>query len=215
MNDLLWWLVIAILTVVLNTIPLFMPPTWMLLAYFHFREGYDTWQLAMVGGVAAATGRAILALTFRNLGTRVLPDRWRANIEELGVQLERHRTMSLSAFGLFLLGPLPSNQMFIAIGIARIPLLAPLAVFMVSRFVGYVFWITTAGAVSSTLSDAVKPSFGGTASIIAQIAGLLVLVAVMQIDWRRFLQRRRSRESLEDVIPVSRVDQPSHIDTIP
>ena len=34
--------------------------------------------------------------------------------------------MSLSVLGLFLLGPVPSNQLFIAIGVSRVPLIPPL-----------------------------------------------------------------------------------------
>jgi len=191
MNAFQLWALIIALAIVLNTIPAFMPPTWALLAYFHVAHGVEVWQLATVGALAAMTGRGILALVSRWLGLRVIPSRWRHNITTLGEHIESHRGMSLSFLGLFLLGPVPSNHLFIAIGVSRVPLLPPLAVFAIGRCIGYALWITAADVAANSLDDVLRPGLGGTASIVAQIVGIVILIAVMQVDWSRFLHTRR------------------------
>jgi len=191
MNTLQLWVLIIGLAVVLNTIPAFMPPTWALLAYFHVAHGVSVWQLAVVGALAAMTGRAILALLSRWLGLRVIPSRWRHNIVTLGEHIRSHRSMSLSVLGLFLLGPVPSNHLFIAIGVSNVPIVPPLAVFAIGRGIGYALWISLADVAANSLTDVLQPGLGSTASIVAQIAGMVILVAVMQVDWSRILHAPR------------------------
>jgi membrane protein YqaA with SNARE-associated domain len=185
----LWVLIIA-LTILLNAIPAFMPPTWALLTYFHIHQGMDIWMLAVVGGIASATGRTILSVAFRTMGTRILPVRWRTNIEALGQQMQKRQKLSLSALALFFLGPVPSNQVFIALGIARVRLAPAIAVFAVTRGAGYAFWIMSATSVASSLSEVLRPGLGSAASVIAQVVGLGILFAVMQVDWPRIVQER-------------------------
>jgi membrane protein YqaA with SNARE-associated domain len=183
------WVTVLLIAAGLNAVPAFMPPTWSVLAYFHFREGLPIVALAAIGALGATTGRALLALASRAIGARVLPRRWRANIETLAAELRRRRELGLAALALFALGPVPSNQLFVAAGIARAPLAPILAVFAVARFVSYVVWITVADTAAVSLADVVTPRFGAEVATIVQIAGFLLLIVVMQLDWSRILRR--------------------------
>ena len=51
MNSLEIWALVLVLTVLLNVVPAFMPPTWALLAYFRINDGLDVWALAMMGQI--------------------------------------------------------------------------------------------------------------------------------------------------------------------
>ena len=73
MNPIQLWALIIVLVIVLNAIPAFMPPTWALLAYFHVDDGIDIWQLALVGALAVAMGRGVLAMSCRTWGVRAIP----------------------------------------------------------------------------------------------------------------------------------------------
>lgn len=185
------WLLIALLAIGLNVVPAFMPPTWALLAYFHLQAGLDTLPLALVGAFGATTGRALLALGSRAIGARILPRRWRVNIETLAAELQRRRELGLPALALFALGPIPSNQLFVAAGLARAPLPPILAVFGVARFVSYVIWISLAESAAATMDELISPRLGAEAATAVQIAALILLFVVMQIDWSRFFGPRR------------------------
>jgi hypothetical protein len=185
-------LLVFVLTIVLNVVPLFMPPTWMLLSWFYFNYSIPVLLLALVGAAAATIGRGLLALLFRRIGLRLLPERWQRNIGELSRQAEQRLVVGLAAYVAFLLGPLPSEQLFIAMGIARTPLTIPLAVFAVIRFLGYLIWITTASVVAMSLDDLLRPGTGGTVGIVVQILSMLLLFGLMQIDWQRLFRARKS-----------------------
>jgi membrane protein YqaA with SNARE-associated domain len=163
----------------LNAIPVFMPPTWSLLARFHLRQGMPIVPLAAVGALAAVTGRAILALSARAFGTRFLSRQRQESIEALAGRLRERKGLSFSLLALFAAGPIPTNHLFIAAGIARIPLPPVLAVFGVTRFFSYIFWVAGVETAAHSLRDVITPSLGNGAA----------LAVLLRLDWPRLLIR--------------------------
>lgn len=177
------WLLLAISTVVVNTIPVFMPPTWTLLAWAHLGEGVPVLPLALVGAAGATTGRFLLARASRLFGDRLLPRRWKENTTALVNTIRSHK------LGISTVVVLPTNQLFIAVGLAGAPLFALLAAFGVTRFVSYVVWVVVADTAVSTLGDALHPTLGNNATVVAQLFSFVMLLVVMQIDWGKHLRR--------------------------
>ena len=191
MDRLELWLLVWLLTVVLNIVPAFMPPTWVLLAYFRVQHNLDVWPLALVGAFGATTGRAILALASRSVGERIVPAQWRTNVRALVDTVRSRPAFSLPTLGLFALGPVPSNHLFIAAGLASVPLAPVLSVFAVARFVSYTIWVTAAATAARSLGDVLGPRFDSGLAIALQVAGFVVLIGIMQVDWATRLRRWR------------------------
>jgi membrane protein YqaA with SNARE-associated domain len=183
------WLVVIGLVVLLNVVPALMPPTWLLLSYFHLNHGLDVMPLALVGAPAATLGRAMLALLSRRAGPRLLPARWRGNLEHLVELAGEFRTVSIGLLVAFVLGPIPSEVLFVAVGIARAPLAPVLAIFLAGRLVGYMAWISAASTVSASLADLFQPRIGSASAIAGQIVAYGLLVVAMRIDWTPLLRR--------------------------
>jgi membrane protein YqaA with SNARE-associated domain len=188
-NEITTWVLVWVVAVVLNAIPLFMPPTWALLAYFHIQQNLPVWPLALTGAAAAVTGRALLALTSRRFGMRFLPKKRQESIETLTTFLRERKGLSLSMLGMFAIGPIPTNHLFIAAGLARIPLPPVLAVFGVTRFVSYVLWVKAADTAARSLSEILTPSIGSAGAVAVQIAGFILLIVLLRLDWARILKR--------------------------
>lgn len=179
------WIAVWGLTVVINAVPAFMPPTWAVLAYFHLYHALPTVPLAIIGALGSSTGRALLALGSRAFGARFLPASWRVNIESLVEALQGRPTLAIPSLLLFTLGPFPSNHLFIAAGIAKAPLLPILLVFSVARCISYVLWISAANAADRSLQEVIGPRFGSWGVIAMQLAGFLLILLIMRVDWRR------------------------------
>ena len=177
------WILLAIGTVVVNTIPAFMPPTWTLLAWAHLQEGVPVLPLALVGAAGASAGRFLLALASRLFGDRIIPHRWKANITALVDTIRSHK------LGISTVVVLPTNQLFIAVGLAGAPLLRLLLAFGVTRFASYVAWVMVSDTAVSSLGDALHPTIGKGATVVAQIFSFVLLIVVMQIDWGKHLRR--------------------------
>src|SRR5215470_10502903 len=90
-----------------NLIPAFGPPTWAVLVYVELNYDLPSVALVLVGAAAAAAGRLVLALAFRQLRGHVSAPR-RANLEAAGEVLLGSRARSVAGLGLFALSPVPS-----------------------------------------------------------------------------------------------------------
>jgi hypothetical protein len=189
------WLLVWVLAVALNAVPAFMPPTWSVLAYFHLYHALPVVPLAFVGALGATTGRAILALGSRAFGNRFVPASWRANVEALVATLQSRPTLALPSLALFALGPVPSNHLFVAAGLARAPLPPILAVFGSARFVSYVLWVSAANVADRSLREVFGARLGGWGAVALQLAGFALIVLLMRIDWRRLLHGRLAAPS--------------------
>ena len=166
-----------------------MPPTWALLASFHLPHGLGIVPLAIVGAVSAATGRLVLALGSRTFGMRFVPNSWRANIATLSQTIRGHSALSVSSLALFAIGPIPTNHLFIAAGIARVSLPPILLVFGLARLVSYITRVAVADTATRSLGSLLTLSLGSGAAIVAQVLGFVVLIAVMRTDWSRIIRR--------------------------
>lgn len=184
------WIAVWALAVALNAVPAFMPPTWAVLAYFHLYHGLPTVPLAIAGALGATTGRAILALGSRAFGARFVPAAWRVNIEGLVETLQDQPKLGIPSLALFALGPLPSNHLFIAAGLAKAPLLPILLIFGVTRCISYVLWISVANVADRSLRELIGPQLGGWGAIAIQLAGFGLIMLAMRVDWRRVLGDR-------------------------
>jgi hypothetical protein len=130
----------------------------------------------------------LLALASRAFGDRFLPAAWQSNVEALVDALQSRPVLALPSLALFALGPVPSNHLFIAAGIAQAPLPPILAVFGVARCVGYLLWVSAAAIADQSLRDLLGPRLGGWSVIAVQVVGFILIVLAMRVDWRRLLR---------------------------
>src|SRR5689334_4832760 len=112
----------------INSLPAFAPPTWMVLSVIALsRPDANPWLTAFVAAVAATAGRLVLAkLAFILVRQSWFSSRTKENIDLVKVRLERHRTKIFGAILAYTCSPLPSNSLFIAYGLTSLPL-APVA----------------------------------------------------------------------------------------
>ena len=88
-----------------------------------------------------------------------------------------------------MLGPIPSEVLFVAVGIARAPLAPVLAIFLAGRLVGYVVWISTATTMTHSLADVLHPRMGSASAVISQRLAYGLLILAMRIDWSPLIRR--------------------------
>lgn len=181
-------LIAYLLDFVTNIIPLFMPPTWLLLSFFHLHYDLPVWLLAPGGAVCSTAGRYVLAVGSRNLGTRFLPERERKNVTDLG-EFIRHKKLSFIGVLFYAFGPIPSSHLFIAAGLAKLNLRVVAAAFFLGRLVSYTVLVAGAGAVGGQLIPLFKKQFGSWAAYVTAAIAVLFVIALVKIDWRKVLGR--------------------------
>jgi membrane protein YqaA with SNARE-associated domain len=200
------WLAVVVGLVIVNTIPVFMPPTWALLAWLNVQESVPLWGLAATGAITSTIGRAVLAGVSRQIGPRVLPQRWQANIQAVVDLLLSRRALRGSSLALFAWGPVSSNYLFIAAGISGVPLLLPLAIYAMARFISYMVVVSATETTIDSFSDILDTGMDRGWFAAVQLVGIVTLIIVMRYDWSKITRR---------LMPHSRPTQREHDDTVP
>ena len=183
-------LLIAATVFGVNVLPAFGPPTWSVLAYFRITDGTPIWVLVVAGALAAAAGRYVLAVGFREFGSH-LPRSRRENLEALGTTLSGTKGLVATAV-LFMVSPVPSNALFEAAGLARVPLGPLLAAFAAGRLVSYSVSLVSVSAASGRVRDILAGGVSSPRAIVAGVLGLVALVALVRIDWISVIDRARA-----------------------
>lgn len=183
------WLILMAGLVVVNTIPVFMPPTWALLSWLNVQENVPVWGLAATGAVASTAGRGVLALISRQVGPRVLPGRWRSNIEAVVDLLLSRRALRASSLAMFAWGPISSNYLFIGAGISGVPLLLPLLIYAVARFISYMVVVPATTTTYNSFTDVFDSGMDRGWLAAVQLLGIVTIIIVMRYDWRKVIDR--------------------------
>jgi hypothetical protein len=188
-------LVLFLVVFLLNVIPAFAPPTWMVFSYLGFRfPSHVGWSFALTGAVAAVMGRSLLG----NLSRVIVRNHWlseaaRGNVDSLKAELEKRPKLTFGLFLFYAFTPLPSNYLFIAYGLTTMPLVRIVIPFLIGRFVSYTFWTMSAAGVSRKLeleeTEAIR--YFSVYFVVTQLALLAVVYAFTRVDWNLLLQKRR------------------------
>ncbi len=182
------FLVIAAVVFGVNLLPAFGPPTWALLVFFRLHDHANPVLLVVVGALAAAGGRMILALASRKLGRHLSPSR-RAGLAEARTVLLSRRRSAVAALALFAVSPLPSAQLFMAAGMLDVTVVPLTAAFFAGRIVSYSIYVSVATIADKNLGSVLAQYLGSPWSIAIQVGFLLVVALLPFLNWSKLVRR--------------------------
>jgi uncharacterized membrane protein YdjX (TVP38/TMEM64 family) len=172
----------------INLLPAFGPPTWAVLVFMRLHWHLNPVALVLLGALAAMTGRYLLARGARHFKGR-LSGGVRDNLEGARTLIERKRVGAMALFGLFVVSPLPSAQLFVAAGLLDLPLVPLTLAFFLGRLVSYSIYVSVATLADKQLGRVVGQLFGSPWSIALQVVLLVAVCLLPLVNWRRFLDR--------------------------
>ena len=171
-----------------NLLPAFGPPTWSVIVVLELNTDLPLPGLVIVGALAAASGRFTLANGFRLFGSRI-SGRMRRNLDAVRIAYERKRRNALIGLGLFAMSPLPSAQLFGAVGLAGVRLLPFTLAFFAGRLVSYTIYGGSAQLVEHySLQETFMDTLTSPWGIALQVLLLAMLAVLPQIDWAKIFK---------------------------
>ncbi len=174
-----------------NLLPAFGPPSWSLLVLFTLNFDLAPAVTVLGGALAAAAGRLVLATTVRSMRSHFSAER-RASLAAAEQALTANRSRAVAGLALFAISPLPSAQLFVAAGLLEVRLVPLTAAFFAGRLVSYSLYVGAATAAGDSLGGIIGHSLTSPLGIAVQLAMIAGLVALVRIDWRVVLDRRRA-----------------------
>lgn len=190
-------LLVFLVIYVLNLIPAFAPPTWMVFSFLGFRYPWLNLKLlALVGAAAATLGRVTLAkLSQVVIRQKFMSQSSRENIDAIREHLKGRDKATAGIFLFYAFTPFPSNYLFIAYGLTTLPLRLVAIPFLIGRTISYSFWGLTSSTVARRfLSESHEAiSYFSAYFVLSQVLLLLLVYAFTRVDWRALFDERRFR----------------------
>lgn len=185
-------LIAAIL--IANALPAFAPPTWTILVFFLINYDLNPVALVILGVISATIGRGFLAWYFRRFA-HLVPTRFSQNMEYAGRYFQKDSGKKYTILALFLISPVSSAQLFEAAGLMKTVALKPLlAAFAIGRSISYSTYVTGAAVIAaSNFGDVIVHELRSPWAIATQIAMIIGLVALGNVDWQSRLHRARAK----------------------
>ncbi len=181
------YLLLFAIVFAVNLLPAFGPPSWSVIVLFGLNSDLPVVGIVLTGAAAAALGRYSLAHGFRLLSHRV-SEKTQANLAAAHAAFERRRHQTFVALGFFALSPVPSAQLFAAVGLAGVRILPFTLAFFSGRLVSYSIYAGSAELLEEyTLGDTMLESLRSPLGIAFQLVMLVALVALARIDWVKIL----------------------------
>jgi membrane protein DedA with SNARE-associated domain len=175
-----------------NLLPAFGPPTWTLVVFAHVHWHLNPVALVLTGAAAAAAGRYLLATGTRHFGGR-LPATVQDNLQAADEYLAQRRRSMWLLFGVFVVSPLPSAQMFEAAGLLDLNLKTVTLAFFFGRTISYSIYLAIATVAQNQFGDLFTSFFGATWSIVIEVVMIVLVVALPMVPWRRIIASRRAK----------------------
>ena len=173
---------------VLNCLPAFAPPTWMVLSAMTFSSPRaNPWLTVLAAATAATAGKLVLAkMAYILVRQRWLSARTKENVDLVKARLEKHRAMTFGAVLAYTCSPLPSNSLFIAYGLTSLPLAPVAAASFIGRFLTYSLWVVMAMEVAqkAVVDEGSVFAYLGGYFVVTQVLMLALVVFFTRLDWR-------------------------------
>lgn len=168
-----------------NVIPAFMPPSWVVLALAMMHDStLDPFALTLIGALSSTGGRAALALLSSML-RRFFTSELEQHAENIRIFFEkRGKELFIGTF-FYSLGPFPSNLIFIANGLTKTNPRPVFAGFFFGRLLSYYALIV----LSQNLFVMLNNYFKNETMIryIFDILGIIAALSIILVDWKKLI----------------------------
>ncbi|MBI4895287.1 MAG: hypothetical protein HY831_02215 [Candidatus Aenigmarchaeota archaeon] len=174
-----------------NIAPAFMPPTWMILGFiYNLNQNLNPFLLAFIGAIASTLGRFVLVHITGKLKNRFMDKKRAKKMKALGEMAKKNPIKAfLVMFGLSLGAPIPSNAVFIIVGMSEASSIPIYLGFFLGRLIQYTVLILTTNYVLNSVSEIFQLSL--TNIILFDIATLGIVILFSMIDWAEFIHTRK------------------------
>jgi membrane protein YqaA with SNARE-associated domain len=177
---------------VVDTVPVFAPPAWTILAFIIVKWEPNPWAIIAAGAIGSVIGRYILTLYMPRVSAKIFR-RWENdNLSFLGKKLGGRFWHANTFVMLYAISPLSTTALFTAAGMARVNPWNILPGFGLGKFLGDAWVLFTAKATADEATNLLHGKVSWQTALTAA-AALLLISGVLFVDWRELLGRKKLR----------------------
>jgi membrane protein YqaA with SNARE-associated domain len=173
-----------------DSIPVFAPPAWTVLVFLLIKFDLDPWLVVVLGVSGTTAGRFILTTYIPWIGSKILNKKEDENLGFLGKKLSRKPKSTFVFVLLYSLTPLSTTALFTASGIAKVSRWRVLPPFFVGKLISYGVLIFTGQYAFQNIGSVLHGALS-LKGIATAVAGLVVLLGFLFLDWRVLLEEKK------------------------
>lgn len=181
------YLAVFLAALAVDTIPVFAPPAWTIMVFLLTKYKLEPWPVIALGAAGSTIGRYLFSRYIPLISRRLFSRKEDENVAFVGKKLKRSPRSAFFFVLLYSLTPLSTTALFTAAGLGRVPPLYTLPAFLIGKFASDAVMVFSARKVAGDLlKGQASPK-----SIIFLVLGLLVLGALVMLDWKTLLTKKR------------------------
>lgn len=187
----LWYFGIFLLMFILNSAPILMPPTWIVLVSFRALDPtLNPLSLAIVGASAATLGRFVLLKT-SSYFTRFLSEERKSSLDKIQHFLQSKKLGYFGTSFVFAATPLPDNILFITYGLMKAKSVQIYCGYWLGRFAAYYVMLSVSEAVLTPFLKMFEERYVGV--LVVDIASIGVMIFFASVNWNLLISERKIR----------------------
>jgi membrane protein DedA with SNARE-associated domain len=188
----MWWQygLVFLGALLFDIVPFPFLPAFTIMIFLQVVYKLDLWAVICIGVAGSILGRYILSLYIPYISDRYFKPAKNEDIEFLGNKMKEKGWKSQLVIVAYSLLPLPTTPLFVAGGMAKIKPLYIIPAFFVGKFTSDTIALSM-GKYASENIDKLKEDLLSWQSICGLTGSLLMLAALLFIDWRSLIQKKK------------------------
>jgi len=187
----MWWqyMLVFIGAFFFDVVPFPFLPAFTIMIFLQVMFHLNIWAVITIGVIGSVFGRYVLTLYIPYLAGKIFKPAKNEDVQFLGKKMKEKGWKSQLAVLTYSLLPLPTTPLFLAAGMAKIRAIYIIPAFFIGKFTSD----TIAVHLGKYASENTKNIMEGAVSwksITSLVVGLLLLSALLFIDWRTLIQRK-------------------------
>jgi membrane protein DedA with SNARE-associated domain len=188
----MWWQYLLVFTgaFLFDVVPFPFLPAFTIMVFLQIVYGLNIWLVIIIGVSGSILGRYILTLYIPLLSGRIFKRSKNEDIRFLGRKMTEkvwEGQMVIIAYSLL---PLPTTPLFVAAGMAKVRAWYIIPAFFIGKFTSDSVTVHL-GKYAAAHAENIMEDLLSWQSIISLIVGLLLLGALLFIDWRSLIQNKK------------------------
>jgi len=175
---------------IFDVVPIPFPPAFTIMVFLQIMFDLNIWWVIVIGVAGSILGRYVLTLYIPYLAGKIFKRSKNEDVEFLGGKMKEKGWKSQLFILAYSLLPLPTTPLFLAAGMAKIKPVYIIPAFFVGKFTSDAITVHVGKYAADNLTN-VLDSVTSLNSIASFVLGLLLVCAVIFIDWRTLIQMKK------------------------
>jgi membrane protein YqaA with SNARE-associated domain len=188
----MWWqyLLVFIGAFLFDVVPFPSPPAFTIMVFLQIVFGLNIWLVIAIGVAGSILGRYVLTLYIPIIAGKIFKPSKNEDVQFLGEIMKTNGWKSQLVIIAYSLLPLPTTPLFVAAGTAKIKPIYIIPAFFFGKFISDTILVHL-GKYGTENAESILLGAISWQSISSLAIGLLFISALLFIDWRSLIQKKK------------------------